>query len=128
MAQAFEMLSFRSPFAPACSVPPEPGIQVIGAGVSRTSIQSLSLSLNILGYKTLHAEGFHPKIPLYNEAPDLVDLVTKAARKSFQDEDFGVLLPALERIEQLKVTALVDIPWSEYGVELHQKYPRANSF
>lgn len=74
-AQAFEMLSFRSPF--------------------------------------LHDVG----------APDLVDLVIKAARKSFQDEDFGVLLPALERIEQLKVTALVEIPWSEYGVELHQKYP-----
>ena len=76
-AQAFEMLSFRSPF--------------------------------------LHDVA----------APDLVDLVIKAARKSFQDEDFGVLLPALERIEQLKVTALVEIPWSEYGVELHQKYPQA---
>ena len=74
-AQAFEMLSFRSPF--------------------------------------LHDVA----------APDLVDLVIKADRKSFQDEDFGVLLPALERIEQLKVTALVEIPWSEYGVELHQKYP-----
>ncbi|CAJ1458388.1 unnamed protein product [Effrenium voratum] len=84
------------------------GIQVIGTGVSRTSTQSLSLALTQLGFKTLHAEGFHPKIPLWKEAPELVDLVTKSALESLERQDFQVLLPALEKIEQLNVTALVD--------------------
>ncbi|CAK9036801.1 unnamed protein product [Durusdinium trenchii] len=104
---------------------PSGQIRVIAAGVSRTSTQSLSLALTRLGYKTLHAEGFHPKIPLYKEAPELVDMVTKAALKSLQAEDFNVLLPVLAHIERLNVTALVDIPWSAYGVELHEKYPNA---
>eukprot|EP00438_Fugacium_kawagutii_P023248 Skav204752 [mRNA] locus=scaffold1013:176568:179237:- [translate_table: standard] len=104
---------------------PSGQIQVIAAGVSRTSTQSLSLALTRLGYKTLHAEGFHPKIPLYKEAPELVEMVTKAALSSLQNQDFNVLLPVLSHIEKLNVTALVDIPWSAYGVELHEKYPHA---
>ena len=35
--------------------------QVIAAGVSRTSTQSLSLALAKLGHKTLHAEGLESK-------------------------------------------------------------------
>lgn len=40
-------------------------------------------------------------------------------------KDFKLLLPVLDHIEQLNVTALVDIPWSAYGVELHEEYPHA---
>eukprot|EP00439_Symbiodinium_sp_Y106_P086388 s383_g32.t3 len=101
------------------------GIQVIAAGVSRTSTQSLSLALAKLGHKTLHAEGFHPKLQLAREAPDIVDRVTKAARRSFAEHSFEVLEPTLEQLEMLNVTALVDIPWSQYGVELHRRYPKA---
>ncbi|CAE7767568.1 unnamed protein product, partial [Symbiodinium pilosum] len=98
---------------------------VIAAGVSRTSTQSLSLALARLGYKTLHAEGFHPKLQLAREAPDIVDRITKAARRSFAEQSFEVLVPTLEQLEMFNVTALVDIPWSEYGVELHSRYPNA---
>ena len=37
-----------------------------------------------------------------------MDLVTKSALESLERQDFQVLLPALEKIEQLNVTALVD--------------------
>mmetsp|Transcript_93165 Transcript_93165/g.268104 ORF Transcript_93165/g.268104 Transcript_93165/m.268104 type:complete len:324 (+) Transcript_93165:47-1018(+) len=102
-----------------------PGIQVIGAGVSRTGTQTLSIALTQLGFKTLHAEGFHPKISMLEEAPEIVDIVSEAAATSFLNKDFQALVPALDRIERLNVTALVDVPWSEYGVELHARYPRA---
>ena len=109
----------------ACHCSAEQGIQVIGAGVSRTSTQSLSVALTKLGFKTLHAEGFHPDIPMLKESPELVEIVTKAALKSFSDHDFAALAPALEKAESLGITALVDIPWSEYGVDLHRMYPKA---
>jgi len=100
-------------------------IEVIAAGVSRTSTQSLSLALSKLGYKTLHAEGFHPKLRLDVEVPGIVDHVTKAAQQALSRDGFEALVPALDWLEALNITALVDIPWSQYGVELARRYPTA---